>query len=228
MAQMKPHISRAIAVATMVGRLPFLVSARNRPESRTCAFQAIARAALGAASTFACFSRPIRGGVPVAPRGFHQHASRPPVASLGDATPLDAVTGRALGGHQTQIAHQLAGRAKARQVADLGQHRHRRDRVDAAHGLQRRDNLNQRPFRHRLAQRLLQPFHARLGFTHRPHQLLQGDTLLAVDELLGGKPIEMRPSPRLAARIVEPEPQQQRADLLAFALEIVHRRFASG
>src|SRR6267154_5224875 len=42
-AQMKPHNSRAIAVATIVGRLPLLMSARKRLESRVCAFQAIAR-----------------------------------------------------------------------------------------------------------------------------------------------------------------------------------------
>ena len=61
-AQMKPHISRAIAVTTMVGRLPFLASVRKRPDSRVCAFQAIARTASGAASTLACLSRPMRGG----------------------------------------------------------------------------------------------------------------------------------------------------------------------
>ena len=61
-AQMKPHNSRAIAVATIVGRLPFLLSARKRLESRVCAFQAIARTGSGAAATFASLSRPIRGG----------------------------------------------------------------------------------------------------------------------------------------------------------------------
>jgi len=61
-AQMKPHNSRAIAVATIVGRLPLLMSARKRLESRVCAFQAIARTGSGAAATFANLSRLIRGG----------------------------------------------------------------------------------------------------------------------------------------------------------------------
>ncbi len=52
-AQMKAEISRATAVTTMVERLPFLVSVRNRPHRRICAFHAISRTALGAASTLA-------------------------------------------------------------------------------------------------------------------------------------------------------------------------------
>jgi hypothetical protein len=40
-AQMKADSSRAIAVTTIVGRLPFRVSARKRPQSRICAFAAV-------------------------------------------------------------------------------------------------------------------------------------------------------------------------------------------
>ena len=47
-AQMKAASSRAIAVATTVGRLPFRVSERKRPHNLICAFQAISRTALGA------------------------------------------------------------------------------------------------------------------------------------------------------------------------------------
>src|SRR6266481_6631275 len=53
---MKAASSRAIAVATTVGRLPFRVSDRKRPHNLICAFQAISRTALGAAATFICFS----------------------------------------------------------------------------------------------------------------------------------------------------------------------------
>ena len=61
-AQMKADSSRAIAVATTVGRLPLRVSDRKRPHNLICAFQAISRTALGAAATFICFSRLTRGG----------------------------------------------------------------------------------------------------------------------------------------------------------------------
>lgn len=56
MAQMKAASSRAIAVATTVDFLPLRDSARNLLHSLTCAFQAISRAARGAAATNACFS----------------------------------------------------------------------------------------------------------------------------------------------------------------------------
>jgi hypothetical protein len=61
-AQMKADNSRAIAVATTVGRLHFRVGDRERPPDLICAFQAISRTALGAAATFICFSRLTRGG----------------------------------------------------------------------------------------------------------------------------------------------------------------------
>src|SRR5215813_1615496 len=61
-AQMKADSSRAIAVATMLGILPLLLSDRKRPHNRIWAFHAISRTRLGAAATFACFSRPTRGG----------------------------------------------------------------------------------------------------------------------------------------------------------------------
>jgi hypothetical protein len=60
-AQMKADSSRAIAVATMVGRVPFRVSDRKRPQNLIFAFHAISRTALGAAATFICFSRLTRG-----------------------------------------------------------------------------------------------------------------------------------------------------------------------
>jgi hypothetical protein len=56
-AQMKADGSRAIAVATTVGRLPFRASDRKRPHNLICAFQAISRTALGAAATFICFTQ---------------------------------------------------------------------------------------------------------------------------------------------------------------------------
>jgi hypothetical protein len=40
----------------------FLLNSRNRAVNRVCAFQAISRTAGGAASTFASYSLPMRGG----------------------------------------------------------------------------------------------------------------------------------------------------------------------
>src|SRR4051812_6072005 len=61
-AQMKADSSRAIAVTITVRRLPFRSSERKRPHNLVCAFHAISRARLGAASTFGCLSRLTRGG----------------------------------------------------------------------------------------------------------------------------------------------------------------------
>ena len=61
-AQMKADSSRAIAVAITVRRLPFRSSERKRPHNLVCAFHAISRTRLGAASTFGCLSRLTRGG----------------------------------------------------------------------------------------------------------------------------------------------------------------------
>src|SRR5216684_2847440 len=43
----------------------------------------------------------------IAPGALHQHASRPPVAGLGDGAALDRVTGRILGWYQAEIRHKL-------------------------------------------------------------------------------------------------------------------------
>src|SRR4029450_8251959 len=61
-AQMKADSSRASAVTITVRRLPFRSSERKRPHSLVCAFHAISRARLGAASTFRCLSRLTRRG----------------------------------------------------------------------------------------------------------------------------------------------------------------------
>ena len=51
---------------------------------------------------------------------------------------------------------QLAGVLKARQIADLGQHRHCRNEIYPAHRLQGCDELGKRPLGHRVTDRLLQ------------------------------------------------------------------------
>src|SRR5215470_2892024 len=65
----------------------------------------------------------------IAPSGFDQNTPRPTVASLGDAAAVDGVSSGAFAGYETEIPHQLARSLKARQIADLGQHRHRRNEI---------------------------------------------------------------------------------------------------
>src|SRR6516162_5466385 len=56
----------------------------------------------------------------VAPGTLDQHASHPPIASLGDRTTLDLVAGGVLRRHDPDIGHQLTGCSKPREVADFG------------------------------------------------------------------------------------------------------------
>src|SRR5260370_24635906 len=71
--------------------------------------------------------------------------SRPTIASVGDPAAVDRVSCGAFGGYETEIPHQLAGVLKARQIADLGQHRHCRNEIDPAHRLQGCDELGKGP-----------------------------------------------------------------------------------
>src|SRR5467141_3787657 len=94
--------------------------------------------------------------MPIAPSGFDQDTPRPTIASLGDAAAVDRVARGAFRGYETEIPHQLAGILKARQIADLGQHRHCRNEIYPAHRLQGCDELGKGPLGHRVTDRLLQ------------------------------------------------------------------------
>src|ERR1700726_2049758 len=226
-AQMKAASSRAIAVATMVGRLPFRVSERKRPHNLICAFQAISRTARGAAATFICFSRLTNTWrIPIAPCGFDQDTPRPAIASLGDTAAVDRVSCGAFGGHETEIPHQLAGVLKARQIADLGQHRHCRNKIDPAHRLQSCDDLGKGPLGHRVTDRLLQTLDTLALLAHRPQKLFEHNPLLAMLELLQHKPIHVGRAPRLLAWKSSSEPKHERGDLLPLAFEVFPRCLA--
>src|SRR5882762_8506842 len=94
--------------------------------------------------------------MPIAPSGFDQDTPRPTIAGLGDAAAVDCIACGAFGGYETEIPHQLAGVLKARQIADLGQHRHCRNEIYPAHRLQGCDDLGKGPLGHRVTDRLLQ------------------------------------------------------------------------
>ena len=66
-AQMKADSSRAIAVATTFGRLPFRVSERKRPHNLICAFQAISRTTFGNRSWRSCSNFVFLNYIEVAP-----------------------------------------------------------------------------------------------------------------------------------------------------------------
>src|SRR5713101_1708663 len=74
--------------------------------------------------------------MPIAPSGFDQDTPRPTIAGLGDAAAVDRIACGAFGGYETEIPHQLAGVLKARQIADLGQHRHCRNASCRSSGTQ--------------------------------------------------------------------------------------------
>src|SRR5262245_9965848 len=94
----------------------------------------------------------------IAPSGVDQNTPRPTVASLGDAAAVDGVSSGAFAGYETEIPHQLARSLKARQIADLGQHRHRRNEIYPAHRLQGCDDLGKGPLGRCVTDRLLQTF----------------------------------------------------------------------
>src|SRR6267378_5247120 len=145
--------------------------------------------------------------------------SEPPTA--GPASPLTLCG--AFGGYETEIPHQLAGVLKARQIADLGQHRHCRDEIYPAHRLQGCDELGKGPLGHRVTDRLLQTLDTLALLAYRPQKLFERNTLLAMLELLQHEPIHVGRPPRLLARIMSPEPKHERGDLLALAFEVFPR-----
>src|SRR5262249_1550627 len=106
--------------------------------------------------------------MPIAPSGFDQNTPRPTIASLGDAAAVDRVACGAFGGYETEIPHQLAGVLKARQIADLGQHRHCRNEIYPAHRLQGCDDLGKGSLGHRVTDRLLQTLDTLALLAHCP------------------------------------------------------------
>src|SRR5208283_3027058 len=71
----------------------------------------------------ACRIAVIRGG-------FGEKAARMGIAGLGDATAAHAVATGVLGGHQSEIAHQMPRMGKALDVADF------RDQANGADGVE--------------------------------------------------------------------------------------------
>src|SRR5215471_13947479 len=181
---MKAANSRAIAVATTVGRLPFRVSKRKRPHNLICAFQAISRTRPRCGRHLHLLLAANTWRIPIAPCGFDQDTPHPTIASLGDTTAVDRVSCGAFGGYKTEIPHQLARVLKARQITDLGQHRHRGNEIYPAHRLQGCDHLGKGPLGHRVTDRLLQTLDTLALLAHRPQKLFERNPLLAMLELL--------------------------------------------
>src|SRR5262249_5969362 len=76
---------------------------------------------------------------------------------------------------------------------------------------------------YRLADRLLQTLHALAFLADALKKLFERHTLLAMLELLRHQPFHVRRPPCRLARIAAPQPEHQRGDLLAFALEVLLR-----
>src|SRR5258708_24763848 len=132
----------------------------------------------------------------IGPSGFDQDTPRPTIASLGDAAAVDRVACGAFGGYEAEMPHQLAGVLKARQIADLGQHRHCRNEIYPARRLQGSDDLGNGPLGHLVTDRLLQTLDTLALLAHPPQNLFEPNTLLAMLALLQHEPIPVgRPPP---------------------------------
>src|SRR6185295_2310187 len=99
-----------------------------------------------------------------------------------DRASLDALAGRSLGRHETEVCHELAWALEAREVADLCKDRHGRNEIDATHRHQRRNDRCQKPIGKRFADRLLQPPDALAGLSLRLQHLLKCKALLGMLE----------------------------------------------
>ena len=74
--------------------------------------------------------------VAVVPRGFHRHAPDAAVAGPGDRPPPLSRPAAELARGESEIPHQLRGAAETRDIAEFGQHGHRRHGVDPAEAVQ--------------------------------------------------------------------------------------------
>ena len=81
----------------------------------------------------------------IGPGCFDQRAARVAVTRLGDRALAPVLTGGVLAGHQAQVAHELARRAKAGEISEFGDERHGMHELDAAHRLQRRHHRGETP-----------------------------------------------------------------------------------
>ena len=79
---------------------------------------------------------------PVAPRRFDQQTPNATVSGSCDSSSLGFAAARVFRGNQAEVAHQLTRRFESADVAELGDHRHRRHRVDAT---KRHQRIHYRP-----------------------------------------------------------------------------------
>ncbi len=93
MAHTKPASSRAIATTILLRLTPRAASRRKRAHSRTCAFQAMSSAALGAVDLATRDQRAHLRRVLIGPCRFHQCASGRAVAGFGDGALAATFTG---------------------------------------------------------------------------------------------------------------------------------------
>ena len=90
-AQMKPIISRAIAVVTITFGLPLATRRRYRAQRRTCAFHAVSRIPCGKSSIRSCSFRLTLHAV--GPGSLNQRPASLTIPGLRDATPSNTVAG---------------------------------------------------------------------------------------------------------------------------------------
>ena len=118
-----------------------------------------------------------------------------------------ARAGGVLRRHQAEVTHEVARRAKAREVPELRHQAHGVDLPDAAKRLQRLEHRGPTPALELGPDRRLEPRDALACFVDRLHVLLEGDVLRAVRQLQrrdsGAGAPGSRPSCRCSARRCE-------------------------
>ena len=131
--------------------------------------------------------------MPIRPGGFDDDAAQMRVARFRDAAAPGPLAARILARDGPAVAHQLSRFGKARELADFGDDRHRRDQRDPAQRLQRFDHGAHAGRRRRRRPRRWRP---RVARCDRPH-----------DRLRGGSPAASPLAPRAqSARRSSPTP----------------------
>ena len=139
--------------------------------------------------------------IAVLPRRFGEKAARMGIAGLGDATAAHGVAAGVLGGHQSEVAHQMPRMGKALDVADFRDQANGADGVDTAQRAQGRHDRCKAPSATGLYQCLIQAAQAFVGSLRRQDIFGERQLIASVFERLIGQPVRVGLVPGGLARI---------------------------
>src|SRR3990170_2564059 len=161
--------------------------------------------------------------MPIGPGRLDQRTPRVAVARLGDRTLAPVLTGGVLPRDQTQVPHELSGRAEAGEITQFRNERHGMHKLDPAHRLQRRHHRGEAPGEDLGLDRPGEPLDAPGGHRDGIDILLEHDLLRGLGQLQLREPAPVRSRPGGLAYIADVVPEQQRLQLLAHAPLRDHR-----